>query len=142
MCFDFSAFSLPLEPDPCCGEMHPQARLGLKRFDVGQYFEAHEALETAWRETPGPQRVLYQGILQVGVAYYHILNGNYRGALKMLARAHANLELFDRPCLGVDVPQLREDARRVEQLVRALGETRLHEFDRAWLKPIPYYSRS
>lgn len=142
MCFDFSSFSLPSEPDPCRGDMHPQARLGLDYFDAGQYFEAHEALETAWRETPGPQRALYQGILQVGVAYYHILNGNFPGVLKMLARAQENLEPFSGPCLGIDVPQLREDARRVEQLVRALGETRLHEFNRAWLKPIPYHSRS
>lgn len=137
MCFDFSAFSLENFSDPCQQELHPQARVGLTLFAEGRYFEAHEALEQAWRESSGPQRALYQGILQVGVAYHHILQGNYAGALKMFARAQANLEAFERPCSGVDVPQLREDARRVELALRALGEARIHELDRKLFKPVP-----
>ncbi|HRQ33635.1 MAG TPA: DUF309 domain-containing protein, partial [Anaerolineales bacterium] len=57
--------------------LHPSAIEGLRLFNNGKYFEAHEALETAWLEERGKIRDLYRGILQVGVAYLHITRGNY-----------------------------------------------------------------
>jgi uncharacterized protein len=35
---------------------------GIACFNDQRYFEAHEALETAWRNEPGQIRELYQGI--------------------------------------------------------------------------------
>jgi len=132
-----SSFSTPSQSD-CQGTLHPQAVVGLTWFNEGRYFEAHEALELAWRESEGRVRALYQGILQVGVAYYHILRGNYRGALKMLARAQANLAIFETPCLGIDVPALRQAALNVEEALRNLGAERMDALDRRLLQPIPY----
>ena len=37
---------------------------GIRLFNAGQYWRAHEALEAAWREEPGAVRDLYRGILQ------------------------------------------------------------------------------
>lgn len=67
--------------------MHPAAREGILLIEEGAYFEAHEALETAWRETPPPGRELYQGILQAAVTYLHLQRGNREGALKVYQRA-------------------------------------------------------
>lgn len=55
----------------------------------GNYCNCHDALEEAWRRDERPGRELYQGLLQVGIAYYQIERGNTRGALKMLLRAVA-----------------------------------------------------
>ncbi len=82
--------------DPCAEKLHPRAIEGLRLFNAGEYFEAHEALELAWRQERGPIRELYRGILQVGVAYYHILHNNYRGACKMLPLASLAGPLPDR----------------------------------------------
>ena len=49
----------------CQGPLHPQAVYGMELFNQGRYFEAHEALEAAWRDESGPVRDLYRGILQV-----------------------------------------------------------------------------
>ncbi|MBE3144354.1 MAG: DUF309 domain-containing protein [Planctomycetes bacterium] len=55
---------------------------GLRLFNSGEYFQAHEVLEDVWREERRPIRELYRGILQVAVAYYHLNRGNLIGARK------------------------------------------------------------
>ncbi len=63
------------EPPP------PALIRGLAQFNAGEYWECHETLEVLWRADPRPIRALYQGILQVGVAFYHLHRGNYNGAV-------------------------------------------------------------
>ncbi len=112
----------PLEISGCCGgPLHPDAVLGLRLFNAGKYFEAHEALETAWRAETGPIRDLYRGILQVGVAYYHIRRGNWVGARKIFLRCWQWLEPFPEVCRGIQVGKLRRDARQVEEMLVRTG---------------------
>lgn len=101
----------------CTQPLHPLAIVGLKLFNRQQFFEAHEALETAWRAEKPPGNRLYQGILQIGVAYYHIQKANPRGALKMFMRARKTLSGFPDTCRGVDLRQLQQDAAKVENIV-------------------------
>ena len=70
------------------------ARTGLLEFNRGAYFEQHEFLETAWRAEARPVRALYQGILQIGLAFLQIQRGNWPGAIKMFRRGLPRL----RPC--------------------------------------------
>ena len=76
--------------DLCNAPLHPQAAEGLRLFNAGEYFEAHEALEDAWNAEPGKVRELYRGILQIAVVYLHITRGNYNGAVKVYARSLKN----------------------------------------------------
>ncbi len=122
----------------CQGTLHPQADVGLRLFNQGHYFEAHEALELAWREETGAVREMYRGVLQVGIAYYHVLNHNYTGAVKMFARARPWLAPFPSPCRGVDLDTLRDDAARIEKIVLELGAADLHRFRPALLQPVKY----
>ena len=55
----------------CDGTLHPKAIEGLKLFNEKKFFEAHEELEDAWRQETGEIRDLFQGILQVAVAFLH-----------------------------------------------------------------------
>ena len=73
--------------DLCNAPLHPQAAEGLRLFNAGEYFEAHEALEDAWNAEPGKVRELYRGILQIAVVYLHITRGNYNGAVKVYGRS-------------------------------------------------------
>jgi hypothetical protein len=128
-------------PDELCSQpLHPEAVHGIQLFNAGAYFEAHEALETAWRAEPGYIRNLYQGILQVGVGYYHLLHGNYTGACKMLQRARPWLSSFPAYCCGINLEQFRQDADAVEQAVLRLGSVHIEDFDKTLLKPIDYQS--
>jgi predicted metal-dependent hydrolase len=79
---------------------------GIEEFNRQNYFEAHEFLETAWRAEPESIRTLYQGILQVGVGYFHILHRNRAGALKSFTNARRNLYPWMEAALPIDLPDL------------------------------------
>jgi hypothetical protein len=73
----------------------------------------------------------------VAVAYLQIERGNYNGALKMFLRMRQWLDPLPAVCRGVDVAQLRRDARTARQALEALGPGRIHEFERGLFKPVP-----
>lgn len=120
----------------CRGNLHPLAARGLELFNAGEYWLAHEALEEAWREETGQIRHLYRGILQVGVAYFHVQRKNYTGALKLYRRSLRWLGPFHGCCRGVDIDRLRSDFEIVIAEVRRLGPGRLDEFNAALLRPV------
>jgi hypothetical protein len=93
----------------CQTPLPSEAVLGLECYNRQEFFEAHEHLETAWRNEHGEARELYRGILQVAVAWYHIQNGNIQGARKMLDRCRGWLAPFGHSCKGVNLKTLRED---------------------------------
>lgn len=128
------------QPNPsdqdCTGPLHPHALEGLHLFNRGEYWHAHEALETAWRDEPGQIRHLYRGVLQVGVAYYHITQGNYAGAMKLYERSHRWLDPFNGQCRGIDVDRLKADFEAAIAELHRLGAEQIAHFNRALLKPV------
>jgi uncharacterized protein len=124
--------------DPCNAPLHPQAAQGLRLFNAGRYFEAHEALEEAWNAESGKVRDLYRGILQIAVTYLHITRGNYNGALKVHERSQKWLGDWPEVCRGIQVGQLRRDAQAVIDELQRLGKERIAEFDRSLLKPVQW----
>lgn len=105
------------------------ARTGLHEFNRGQYFEQHEHLEAAWLVELRPIRAMYQGILQVGVAFLLIERGNWMGAVKMFRRGLPRLRTLPPICQGVNIAALRAAAEAIHQEITALGPERLAEFD-------------
>ncbi len=120
----------------CDAPLPELAARGIEEFNAGAYYEQHETLEAAWRAESGPVRQLYQGILQVGVAYYQIQRRNYAGARKMFQRAWQYLAALPDVCREVDVAQLRRDARAAQEELERLGPARIAEFSPAFFKPI------
>jgi predicted metal-dependent hydrolase len=111
-------------------------RRGIEEFNRGEFFECHEYLEDAWMEEPGRVRFLYQGILQVGVGFYHQQNGNWRGATGVLRGGIERLREFEPETLGLDVAGLvRRSERCLEELER-LGRARVREFDAALIPKV------
>jgi uncharacterized protein len=94
---------------------------GVALFNAGRWFEAHEVLEQAWIDEPGPLRQLYQGILQVGVGLHHARNGNLSGGLRLLDRGMHRLAAFEPQRLGVDVTRLVHDAAAARRALAAPG---------------------
>jgi hypothetical protein len=76
----------------------PALRQGVEEFNRAYFFEAHETLEDLWRETSGPLRLFYQGLIQLAVALYHLSNGNRRGALNLLSKGLDKLTPFQPAC--------------------------------------------
>jgi hypothetical protein len=115
-----------------------EARTGLLEFNAGHYFEQHEHLETAWRAEPRPIRTMYQGILQVGLAFLQIQRDNWAGAVKMFRRGLPRLRTLPTICQGINIAALRTTAETIHAEIVALGPERLHEFDQSRFPKIQF----
>ena len=100
---------------------------GIEQFNRGEYWECHETLERLWVAEAREVRDLYQGILQVGVAFHHLKNNNFPGAIKMLRRGLPRLRGLPEVCQGVHVLELATAARDVHDAALGLGVGRLAE---------------
>jgi predicted metal-dependent hydrolase len=114
----------------CCDEAPPRELVeGIAQFNRGEFFEQHETLELLWRAESRNVRYLYQGILQIGVAFHHLRRLNHHGTVYMLTRGPTYLAPFAPRCQSVDVQALLDDAAAALREVHRLGTDRLQEFD-------------
>jgi predicted metal-dependent hydrolase len=111
-------------------ERLPVLAQAVREFNEGLFFQAHETLEDVWIVSPWPVRNFFQGIIQMAAAFVHLKRNEYPGTHHLLAEAILKLEGFAPRYLGVDVERFIADARRARDEVLALGEDRLHLFDR------------
>lgn len=129
------------QPSSRCVEAPPAALLqGIREFNRGLFFEQHETLEDAWIEETDPIRYLYQGILQVGVAFHHLRRGNYRGAAALMERGMDYLRPFAPACMTVDVARLIAETERARSEIQRLGPEHLNEFDEALIPKVALIS--
>lgn len=120
-----------------CGDDPPAEFLrAIEEFNRGAFFECHETLEALWLAEAEPLRRLYQGILQVGVAFHHQRRANYRGTMNLLASGIGHLRPFAPRCLGVDVEALLDGAVRCRDALLALGPERIGELNAALIPKI------
>lgn len=106
--------------EACARPLPLRAREAVELFNAGAYYRQHDLFEELWMEETGAVRELYRAILQVGVAYYQVTRGNYRGAHKMILRSLQWLNILPPVCQGVDVARLRADALRLRDALDAL----------------------
>ena len=120
---------MPTDMTDCDELPPPQLLEGIRQFNRGEYFEQHETLELLWRAEPRDVRRLYQGILQIGVAFHHLRRLNHHGTVYMLTRGARYLAPFAPRCQGVDVDALLAEAAAALKEVERLGPHRLAEFN-------------
>ncbi len=90
--------------DPRFGE-------AVRLFNAGEWYACHDGFEELWHETQGPCRKVLQGILQIAVAHLHLERGNRRGATVLLGEGLGRLQNAGSAQLGLDLDQLRQQAR-------------------------------
>ena len=86
---------------------------GIRLFNSGAYFEAHEVLEDAWRAAPVPEKTFLQGLIQVAVGLHHHSKGNVVGARSLLSRAARNLSGYPEDFGGIQFAGVAALARAV-----------------------------
>ena len=100
-----------------------QARLfheGLRLFNAGEWFEAHEAWEALWHTLSGERRQFVQGLIQCAVVLEHVRRGNPRGALTMLERARPRFTDLPDVYMGVEADTLLRQLDTFVQPLRAM----------------------
>lgn len=83
---------------------------GVEQFNTGEFYECHDTLEAIWMEADEPPRSLYQGILQISVACYHLNNQNIRGAMILLGEGISRLHRYEPAVAGIDISRLIADS--------------------------------
>lgn len=96
---------------------------GLRAYDSGDFFEAHELMEPAWMGTDDlVERDLISGLIKVAAADVHGVRGNPRGVTRNLEGARDRLRRVPAddviPGVRVDLPALLDAIdRRLAELV-------------------------
>jgi predicted metal-dependent hydrolase len=111
---------------------------GIEEFNRGEFYECHEYLEEAWMQESRRVRFLYQGILQVGVGFYHLRNGNWRGATGLLRNGTVRLKEFEPETLGLDVARLIRESERCLRELEELGRERIGDFDQTLVPKVEW----
>lgn len=111
--------------------MDKQAALkqGIQEFNNGDYFECHETLEDIWMIEVGTDRSFYQGLLQLSVGCFHLLNRNYIGAASQWSKAYAKLKNFGDWHLGVELKSLIDQILRCQEMLAMVQSGQRKEFD-------------
>ena len=106
-------------------------RLGIAHFNLGEYFDAHEAWEDHWGHGPLPERELTLALIKAAVALHHLESSNTAGFLwqakEAIPRLRAHVEVW--PELRVD--ELADTLEGLVTRVRMAGAA-----PDAWDRPL------
>jgi predicted metal-dependent hydrolase len=76
-------------------------------FNQCEWYAAHDAFEDLWHEASGDERQVFHGMIQVAVAEHHLLNGNLRGSLLLMAEGLNHLNQSPPQLFGFDLEALK-----------------------------------
>ena len=89
-------------------DIYPREYLeGLRYFNVGRYFDAHEIWEEIWLRSSGDSKLFYQTLIQAAVGLHHYARGNMRGARGMHKNVMEKLERLPDVFMSLDLGEFR-----------------------------------
>jgi len=94
--------------------------LGMAHFNARRFFQAHEAWETAWKQTKGAgDEEFFKGLSQLGAGYVHHARGNPHGTHTLIRRGVRRIRPYGPRHRGVDVTAVVGAAEAHAALVEA-----------------------
>jgi hypothetical protein len=78
-------------------------REGIRAFNEGDYYAAHDAWEPLWLERFGEEKDFLQGLILCAVALHHYERGNWNGARSRFRLALEKLEKYPAAYGGIDL---------------------------------------
>ena len=87
---------------------------GLRAFNQGEFYEAHEYFESAWRQTPGEEREFFRAFLHMSGGFFRLTQNRPAAAKKFFAHAQKWFSGFEEQHHGFDVAQI---LRQLEHLM-------------------------
>jgi hypothetical protein len=92
-------------------EMDRLFQKGLDAFNSAHFYDAHEHWEEVWLETPNPEKIFLQGLIQVAAAFHHYSRDNRLGTRNLLHAGLLKLDFFPEEHRGLAVEPLRATVR-------------------------------
>ncbi len=84
---------------------------GLEAFNSSHFYDAHEHWEEVWIETPNPEKMFLQGLIQVAAAFHHHSRANLQGTRNLLFAGLLKLDRFPEDHGGLEIGELRVAVR-------------------------------
>lgn len=82
---------------------------GIRLYNKQQFFEAHEAWESAWLKSEGRERMFYHGLIQAAAAQVHLQRNQRKGAQLLYQKSLDKLQHFDGVHLGLQIGKLNAE---------------------------------
>jgi predicted metal-dependent hydrolase len=101
-------------PGPESSIVTLEYKRGLRLARAGEFFEAHEAFELAWRACDAGERDFFQGLVHVVVSAYQSGRGRPVAAESQRQKALRRLAAFAPEHRGLDVASLLDWLDRAE----------------------------
>ncbi len=92
---------------------------GLRLYEAGEFFTAHEVWESVWLGSPEPEKTFLQGLIQVTAAFHHLQRDNRLGTVLLLQAALRRLDLYPASFGGISVAVLCGDIRERLRMLEA-----------------------
>ena len=110
----------------------PQYVEGIRLFNAGEFWHAHEQWEACWLAAGEPDGLFYKGIIQAAAALVHWQRGNPRGLRRNWEKARPKLVALPPSMHGLNLRALIDG---MDRFVMAGGEA-------ARLPQLEYLDRS
>jgi predicted metal-dependent hydrolase len=85
---------------------------GIRLFNEGEYWHAHEQWEACWLTTTEPEATFYKGVIQAAAALVHWKKGNRRGLRRNWEKSRPKLVALPPTMKGLDLRALIADMDR------------------------------
>jgi predicted metal-dependent hydrolase len=93
--------------------MSPEYLEGIRLFNAGHFWHAHEQWEQCWLRAAGEEALFYQALIQAAAALLKWRQGNIRGLRLNWAKSCARLDTLPPSFLGLDLAALRQHIDRL-----------------------------
>ena len=114
---------------PGLSPIHKGVFQAILLFNHQLYFETHELVEALWLEENGHLKMFLQGIIQVAVAFHHLLYHNYYGATVLIKDGTDKLRPYAPYESGLDIRQFLEDLEPCRQRLQQFDQKTIHKFE-------------
>ena len=105
---------------------------GQKLFNDGHFFECHEFLEEAWKQSLGWEKLMLQGLIQAAAGFHKLKMGSHAGSARLLKNAAGKLV-----SCGVEGDFLKDFADALLDSARAIDEKRFDPAKTLKMKIVP-----
>lgn len=95
---------------------------GIRLFNAGEYYLAHETLEEHWVEAPAAERDFLQGLIHLAIGFHHMERENKKGATLQFQKSLKRLDAYPDEFIGVDVEGIRVFLRSAPGLLEQGAE--------------------
>ncbi|MBX0330808.1 DUF309 domain-containing protein [Oscillochloris sp. ZM17-4] len=94
-------------------ELHAAYMEGIRLFNQGHYWHAHEQWERCWLQSEGLDAAFYKAIIQAAAALVKWQRGHVVGLARNWAKSCARLDMLPPIYRGLDLARMRMQITRI-----------------------------